>query len=87
MDSKTNNSKKPVQQFKVSGIQVAIWKNESKEGLEFNSVSIDKRYKVGEECRSTSSLKANDLPKAILALQKAYEFLSVKDATKDSSAG
>ena len=79
MDSKMNNSKKPVQQFKVGGIQVAIWQNESKEGQEFSSISMDKRYKVGEEWRSTTSLKANDLPKAILALQKAYEFLSVKE--------
>ena len=86
MDSKSN-SRKPVQQFKVGGIQVAIWRNESKEGQEFSSISMDKRYKVGEEWRSTTSLKANDLPKAILALQKAYEFLSVKDPQKDSSAG
>ena len=87
MDSKNYSSKKPVQQFKVGGIQVAIWQNESKEGQAFSSISMDKRYKVGEEWRSTTSLKANDLPKAILALQKAYEFLSVKDIQKDSSAG
>ena len=86
MDSKSN-SRKPVQQFKVCGIQVAIWRNESKECQEFSSISMDKRYKIGEEWRSTTSLKASDLPKAILALQKAYEFLSVKDFQKDSSAG
>ncbi len=70
----------PVKKFSVGGVQVAVWENEGKEGRSFYSVSFDRRYKdKNDEWKSTSSLKANDLPKAILALQKAYEFVSLKE--------
>ncbi|MBI2598559.1 MAG: hypothetical protein HYW50_05195 [Candidatus Diapherotrites archaeon] len=69
----------PVHRISVGGIQVAIWENESKEGKTFNTVTLDRRYKVGEEWKSTNSFKVNDLPKASLALQKAFEYLSLKE--------
>lgn len=70
----------PIKKFSVGGIQVAIWENEGKEGAQFNSVSFDRRYKDKDgNWQSTTSLKMNDLPKAILALQKAYEYLSLKE--------
>jgi hypothetical protein len=70
----------PVKKFSVGGVQVAVWENEGKEGRSFYSVSFDRRYKdKNDEWKSTTSLKANDLPKAILALQKAYEFVSLKE--------
>lgn len=70
----------PIKKFSVGGVQVAIWENEGKEGVQFNSVSFDRRYKDKEgNWQSTNSLKMNDLPKAILALQKAYEYLALKE--------
>ena len=70
----------PEKKFSVGCIQVAIWENEGKEGNKFQTVSFDKRYKdKNDEWKSSSSLKANDIPKAILALQKAYEYLSLKE--------
>lgn len=74
----------PIKKFSAGGIQVAVWQNEGKgrdgEITAFNSVSIDRRYKdKNDEWKSTNSLKQNDIPKAILALQKAYEYLSLKE--------
>ena len=70
----------PIKKFSVGGIQVAIWENEGKEGVQFNSVSFDRRYKDKDgNWQSTTSLKMNDLPKAVLALQKAYEYLALKE--------
>ncbi len=70
----------PIKKFAVGGIQVAVWKNEGKEGRNYYSVSFDKRYKdKNDEWKSSSSLKANDIPKAVLALEKAYEFISLKE--------
>lgn len=70
----------PVKKFSVGGVQVAIWENEGKEGSVYYTVSFDRRYKdKNDEWKSTSSLKANDLPKAILALEKAYEYISLKE--------
>ncbi len=70
----------PIKKFSVGGVQVAIWENEGKEGTQFNSVSLDRRYMDKEgNWQSTNSLKKNDLPKAILALQKAYEYITLKE--------
>lgn len=70
----------PIKKFSAGGVQVAIWENKSKEGRQFSTVSIDRRYKdTDDEWKSTNSLKMNDLPKAILALQKAYEYLALKE--------
>ncbi|HLC92796.1 MAG TPA: hypothetical protein VJH23_03740 [archaeon] len=73
------NSKAPIAKFSAGGIQVAVWENEGKEGSSYSTVTMDKRYKSGEEWKSTKSLRANDLPKAILVLEKAYEFMVLKD--------
>lgn len=71
---------KPVKKFSAGGVQVAVWENEGKNGKQFYSVSIDRRYKdSNDQWKSTNSLKAADLPKAILALNKAYEYLTLKD--------
>jgi len=70
----------PVKKFSVGGIQVAVWENQGKEGNVYQTVSFDRRYKnKNDEWKSTSSLKTNDLPKAILALQKAYEYMTLKE--------
>lgn len=80
----------PVKKFSVGGIQVAVWENDGKEGRKFYNATFDRRYKDKDgKWQSTSSLGANDLPKAILALQKAYEFMLLKepDVSDGASSG
>lgn len=70
----------PVKKFNAGAVSVAVWENEGKEGKSFSSVTIDKRYMdKNEKWQSTSSFKPNDIPKAILALQKSYEYLMLKE--------
>ncbi len=71
--------KAPKSKFNVGNVQVAVWENEGKEGRPYSTVTLDKRYKAGEEWKSTKSLGVNELPKAILALQKAYEHLALRE--------
>jgi hypothetical protein len=73
-------SNKPAKSVKVGAIEVAVWENSSKEGRKFFSTTIERNYKDGEEWKKTGSLRDNDLPKAILALQQAYEFVALKDS-------
>ncbi|MFA5763685.1 MAG: hypothetical protein WC915_02645 [archaeon] len=68
----------PVKKIKIGGIEVAVWENTSKEGNKFFTTTMERSYKVEEEWKKTNSLRDNDLPKAILALQKAYEFVAIK---------
>jgi hypothetical protein len=74
------NKNKPIANFKVGSVRAAIWKNQrqNENGNSFESVKVvlDRTYKdrIGNYS-STHSLDANDIPKAILALMKAYEYL------------
>ncbi|MCX6801008.1 MAG: hypothetical protein NTZ73_02375 [Candidatus Diapherotrites archaeon] len=70
---------KPVKKLKIGTIDVAVWENESKKGDKFFTTTIERSYKKGEEWKKTNSFRMNDLPKAILALQKAFEFASLKE--------
>ena len=79
---------KPDKVFKVGACQAAIFVNEiEKNGkvMTLPKVSLQVRFrdKTGE-WKGTSSLSVNDLPKAILALQKAYDYLTSR---KKSDSG
>ena len=71
---------KPVKKVSVGGIEAAVWENSSKEGNKYFTTSMERNYKDGDEWKKTGSLRTTDLPKAILALQKAYEFQALKEA-------
>ena len=69
----------PVKKFSAGAVQVAVWENEGKEGRKFNTVSLQRNYKdKNDEWKSNSSMNANDLPKAILALEAAYKYIVLK---------
>lgn len=85
------NGNAPIKKFAVGGVHASIWENEGidKEGNPrvYNSISLSKNYKdKNGEWKSTGSLRAHDLPKAILALQKAYEFSVLKEPELASTA-
>ena len=73
---------RPEKVFSTGAVQAAVWKNDAvKDGkkTEFRTVNLQRRYtdKAGE-WKSTSTLRINDLPKAALALNKAFEYLVLK---------
>ena len=75
------NGNKPVRKFQAGGISAALWKNTTalKNGSEMESlaVTLDRRYKDNDGMwKSSGSFRMNDLPKAILVLGKAYDFLT-----------
>jgi hypothetical protein len=65
----------PEKKFRAGAISATIWKNKAKEGNgEFNTIVLERCYKDKEDnWQNTNSLRTNDLPKAIVVLQKAYE--------------
>ena len=68
----------PVKKVKVGAIEIAVWENTSKEGNKFFTTTMERNYKDGDEWKKTGSLRDSDIPKAILALQKAFEFVAIK---------
>lgn len=73
------SEKRKPENIRIGGIQIAIWENTSKKGNTFYSTTIERNYKDGDEWKKTNSLNTNDIPKAILGLQKAYEKIAMKE--------
>ena len=74
----------PEKKFSTGGLTATVWENQGKskagEDVSFKTVSFQRRYmdKNGE-WQSTNTLRINDLPKASLVLQKAYEYIVMKE--------
>lgn len=79
----------PEKKFSTGAIQATIWKNdvkkENSEPASYMTVSLNRRYKDKDGIwKSTTSLRVNDLPKASLVLQKAYEYIVLKELDSDN---
>lgn len=83
MDNKEVNKKMEMKNIpehvRVGGIDVTVWSNNSN-GKTFQTVTLQRSYKDKEgKWAKANSFRVNDIPKAIVALQKAYENLTVKE--------
>lgn len=70
---------KPEIVFKVGAVRASVFRNiieKNGRSIPLPKVAIEVRYKDKTgQWKGTNSLSLNDLPKAILALQKAFEYL------------
>lgn len=75
---------RPEKRFRCGGCDAAVFENEISRGgktLKVKKVSFQKRYKNSEgEWKTTYSLDVNEIPKAILVLSKAYEYLVIRNS-------
>ena len=76
----------PEKRYEVGSICAAIYVTESMAGGErktFRSVRLQRTFRDREGKMQVSSwLNQNDVPKAIMALQKAYEHLVTRGASR-----
>ena len=73
----------PDKKFRAGAISATIWKNKSEKG-EYSSVQLDRVYKDKDDTwKHTTSFNAADLPKAMLVLNKAYEYVVSKDKEQE----
>jgi len=80
------NKNQPEKKFSTGAINATIWKNAGKsksgEDVEFRTITLQRAYKdKSDQWQHTNSMRVNDLPKAALVLNKAYEYLVLKDTT------
>ena len=86
------NGNKPIKSFKAGAVKASVFENQNtydgKQSTIFKVV-IDKSYKdSSDRWQSTNSFSAyNELPKAILVLQKAFEYCASLKETTNESAG
>lgn len=74
----------PEKKFRAGAVSVTVWRNKSQgqrgEEVEYQTVSIERCYKDKTGAwQNTNSLRVNDLPKASMALQRAYEHIVLKE--------
>ena len=81
------NGNKPIQSFKAGGVKASIFANANQFNGKTYRVVIDKRYKdsTGNWQSTNSFLATTDLPKAILVMQKAFDYCAtLQDAPSDA---
>lgn len=77
----TDEKKQPEKTIRVGQIVATIWKNDRKEGQEYDTFSINivKSYKDKEDnWKNTNNFQLNDLPKVELATNEAFRYLALK---------
>ena len=76
-------SNKPETVFKIGAVRASVFKNtieKNGQSIQLPKVVLEVRYKDKTgQWKGTNSLSINDIPKAITALQKAFEFLLIKN--------
>ncbi len=85
---------KPEKVFKVGPVRASVFQNDivsNGRRMSLPKVVIEVRYKdKSGEWKGTNSLSINDIPKAILALQKAYDYITTRrqsEAESDTANG
>lgn len=82
-ETKQTEKQKPVETFRAGCITASVWANIGKidgKDTTFYNVSLIRGYKDKDGTwKETSTYKQTDIPKAILVMQKAYEYLSMKE--------
>ena len=80
-ESSTNT---PEKRFSTGAVSATVWRNTGvgKNGqVEYRTVSFQRSYKdKNDQWQHTSSLRLHDIPKATLVLQKAFEYLVMRES-------
>ena len=75
--------------FRHGPCSASVFENEYEKGdhkFAVRNVVFQRRYQDKDgNWQTTSSLKVNDIPKAVLVLQKAYEFLTSNAGLESAS--
>ncbi len=83
--SPEKTANKPVKVFRNRGLSASVFPHRAMvkdRSVTFHNVTLQRTYKVGEEFKTTSSLDRDDVPVAILLLQRAWEFILETDAKR-----
>ena len=83
--NKMAQGQKPTRKWQLGTVQVAEWKNTSKEGREFSTYSVQRSYKKGNEWeqQTLTGLTREDLVKTAFALNEAYKNSFEKNETEE----
>ena len=81
----------PEKKFSTGAVNATVWQNTGKsrngEAASYRTVSMQRRYKDRNGVwQSANSLRVNDLPRASLVLQKAFEYIVLREQEANASS-
>ncbi|MCB9362398.1 hypothetical protein H6504_03090 [Candidatus Woesearchaeota archaeon] len=76
-------NKGPEMKYSAGAISATVWKNNGTnakgEPADYRTISLQRNYQDKDgKWQSTNSLRLNDLPRAVMVLNKAYEYLLLR---------
>lgn len=79
----------PEKKFRAGAIAATVWSNDTiRDGkqVSYKTVGFERSYKdKSDKWQTTNSLRVTDIPKAILVLNKAYEYLALNEDNEEES--
>jgi hypothetical protein len=71
----------PEKKFRSGAVAATIWANSAvrdNKPVTYRTIALQRSYKDKDDAwQNTDSLRTSDLPRAILVLQKAYEYVAL----------
>ncbi len=81
---------KPEKKFVAGAISATIWENTTeREGkqVSYRTISLTRSYKNKDgKWQQTNSFRTTDIPKALLVLNKAYEYIMLRDFSESKGS-
>jgi len=80
MNTNTSTGNQPEKKFRAGAISATVWINQGQskrtgETVNFRTISLQRGYKdKNDQWQNTTSFRINDLPRAALVLQQAFEY-------------
>lgn len=84
-ETTTTEKRMPVQKFSHGAVRVAIWANETKKGL-MHTVTVARRYCVGDSWRNSTSFNKEDLLALAKALDQAHTWIGEQPRATEKPA-
>ena len=84
MKAELETKNTPEKRFSTGAINATVWLNAGKDKngqpVPYRTVSLNRRYKDTKGVwQNASSMRVNDLPRAALVLQKAFEYMVIRE--------
>ena len=76
----------PEKSFRIGSVSASVFLNEAKGKPAFRSVTLQRRYKDGDQWKSSGSFNLRDLPAANTVLQMATTYVAECEAETGEEA-
>ena len=74
---------KPERTFKIGACSASVFVNNAQGGRQFRSVSLQRRYKQGDNWKSATAFTLDEIPNALAVLHLAMSYIAEQDTTTD----